>query len=114
MGLSGQKYWSGLPSPLPGDLPYQGIEPPFIMPPALAGRIFTTSTTREAQATETSKKPQGWEMETEGNSNPLQYSCLENSMDRGARQATVHGVARVGHDLVTEQPTNRGQPVIAS
>ena len=29
----------------------------------------------------------------EGNSNPLQYSCLENSMDRGAWQATVHGVA---------------------
>ena len=29
----------------------------------------------------------------EGNSNPLKYSCLENSMDRGAWQATVHGVA---------------------
>ena len=27
----------------------------------------------------------------EGNGNPLQYSCLENSMDRGALQATVHG-----------------------
>ena len=25
--------------------------------------------------------------------NPLQYSCLENSMDRGASQAAVHGVA---------------------
>ena len=34
----------------------------------------------------------------EGNGNPLQYSCLENSMDRGPRQATVHGVTRVGHD----------------
>ena len=30
--------------------------------------------------------------------NPLQYSCLENSMDRGAWWATVHGVIRVGHD----------------
>ena len=29
----------------------------------------------------------------EGNSNPLQYSCLQNPMDRGAWQATVHGVA---------------------
>ena len=29
----------------------------------------------------------------EGHGNPLQYSCLENSMDRGAWQATVHGVA---------------------
>ena len=30
----------------------------------------------------------------EGNGNPLQYSCLENSMDRGSWQATVHGVAK--------------------
>ena len=28
----------------------------------------------------------------EGSGNPLQYSCLENSMDRGVWQATVHGV----------------------
>ena len=35
----------------------------------------------------------------EGNGNPLQYSCLENPMDREAWPATVHGVARVGHDL---------------
>ena len=32
----------------------------------------------------------------EGNGDPLQYSCLENPMDRGAWQATVHGIARVG------------------
>ena len=30
----------------------------------------------------------------EGNGNPLQYSCLENSMDRGAWWATVHAVAK--------------------
>ena len=30
----------------------------------------------------------------EGNGYPLQYSCLENSMDRGAWWATVHGVAK--------------------
>ena len=30
----------------------------------------------------------------EGNGNPLQYSCLENPMDRGARWPTVHGVAK--------------------
>ena len=30
----------------------------------------------------------------EGNGNPLQDSCLGNSMDRGAQQATVHGVAK--------------------
>ena len=30
----------------------------------------------------------------EGDGNPLQYSCLENPMDRGAWKATVHGVAK--------------------
>ena len=30
----------------------------------------------------------------EGNGNPLQYSCLGNSMDRGAWWATVHGIAK--------------------
>ena len=30
----------------------------------------------------------------EGNGNPLQYSCLENSMDRGAWQTTVHGLTK--------------------
>ena len=30
----------------------------------------------------------------EGNGNPLQYSCLENPVDRGAWQATVHGVVK--------------------
>ena len=38
----------------------------------------------------------------EGNGNPNQYSCLGNSMDRGAWRTTVHGVARVGHNLVTK------------
>ena len=39
----------------------------------------------------------------EGDGNLLQYSCLENPKDRGAWGATVHGVARVGHDSVTKQ-----------
>ena len=33
-----------------------------------------------------------------GHGNPLQYSCLENPMDRGAWRATVHRVERVRHD----------------
>ena len=31
----------------------------------------------------------------EGNGNPLQYSCLENPMDRADWKATVHGVAKI-------------------
>ena len=38
---------------------------------------------------------------THGNGNPLQYSCLENPMDRGAWWATVHGSQRVGHNWAT-------------
>ena len=34
----------------------------------------------------------------EGNGNPLQYSCLENPVDGGARWAAVLGSRKVGHD----------------
>ena len=36
----------------------------------------------------------------DGHGNSLQYSCLENPMNRGDWRATVHGVARVRHNLV--------------
>jgi hypothetical protein len=39
----------------------------------------------------------------EGNGNPLQYSCLGNPIDRGAWQATVHGVTKEGQDIATKQ-----------
>ena len=56
-----------------------------------------------------------------GNGNPLQYSCLENSMDRGAGKATAHGLAkgwRYAHTQVriqwrsltgTARPGDQGQ-----
>ena len=37
------------------------------------------------------------------NGNPLQYSCVGNPRDRGAWQATVHGVTRVGRNLPIKQ-----------
>ena len=40
----------------------------------------------------------------EENGNLLQYSYMRNSMDRGAWQTAVHGVARVGHNIVTKPP----------
>ena len=44
-GIYWEEYWSGLPCPSPGDLPDSGIEPISLMSPALAGGLFTTSTT---------------------------------------------------------------------
>ena len=47
----------------------------------------------------------GWGRSSgKGNGKPLQYSHLENPIDRGTWQATVHGIARVRHDLVTKPP----------
>ena len=40
----------------------------------------------------------------EGNGNPLHYSCLGNPMDRRIWWATVHGVTRIGLDLMTKSP----------
>ena len=42
----------------------------------------------------------------EGNNNPLQYSCLENPVDRGAWWAAVHGVVKesdIGYNLAAKQ-----------
>ena len=50
---------------------------------------------------ETQVQSLGWEDSPgEGNGYPLQYSCWENPMDRGACWAIIHRVARVGHGWV--------------
>ena len=41
MGLPRQEYWSGLPFPPPGDLPYPGIEPHLLKVSCIAGGFFT-------------------------------------------------------------------------
>ena len=43
----------------------------------------------------------------EGNGNPLQYSCLEKPVDRGAWQSAVHGVAKSQTQLSTARLANR-------
>ena len=48
MEFSRQEDWSGLPIPTPGDLLEPGIELMFLVSPALAGGLVTTSTTWEA------------------------------------------------------------------
>ena len=48
MEFLGQEYWSGLPLPLPGDLPKAGIEHTSLGSPAFTREFFTTSTTWKA------------------------------------------------------------------
>ena len=74
VGFSRQGCWSGLPFPSPGDLPDPGMEPGS---PALQADVLPS---------EPPGKP--------GTGNPLQYPRLENSMDREAWWATVHGITK--------------------
>ena len=46
--------------------------------------------------------PESGRSPVEGNGYPLQYSCLESPMNRGAWRAIVPGVTRVGRNLVTK------------
>ena len=62
------------------------------------GKEFTCSARDLGSIPESGRSPGG------GNGNPLQYSCLVNSMGRGSWWATVHRVARIGHDLRTKPP----------
>ena len=80
--------------------PTQGSKP---MSPALAGGFFTTEPSGNHKHVYKYENIHTHIL-GEGNGNPLQYSRLENPMDRGAWQVTVHGIARVGHDLVTKPP----------
>ena len=55
-----------------------------------------------ASAGDTGSIPGSERSPGEGNGNPLQYSYLGSPTDRGAWWATVHGITRVGHKLVTK------------
>ena len=90
MGFSKQEYWSGLPCPPPGDLPNPGIEyrSPTLWADSLLSELpaITINTCN--------KTGQQYPLEKGKAGYPLQYSCLENPMDKGAWWATVHGVAK--------------------
>ena len=104
-----QGYWSGLPFPSPGDLPNPGIKP---RSPALQaddlltellGKLAVLSKESACNAGDTEDlgliPGSGRTMHLlscpgGGHGNPLQYSCLENTMDRGNLWSTVHPVAK--------------------
>ena len=89
-----------------------GVRPPSGTPTS-SNRVEETSTPERSfsrssvdkesacNAGDPGSRPGSGRSPGEGNGNPLQYSCLENLMDRGAWQAPVNGVARVKHDLAT-------------
>ena len=105
-GLSRQEHWSGLPCPPPGDLPNLGTECASLAAPALVVRFFTTEQLRMGSPGSSDSKETAYNVGGpgsipglerplgEGKCNPLQYSCLGNSMDRRAWQPTVHGAAK--------------------
>ena len=124
MGLSQQEYWSGLPFPTPGDLPDPGSKPHLLCllhcrcefftaePPGKPGivvQMFCWNLLRvhckrwlggkefachARDAGDAGSSPGSGRSPGVGNGNPLQYSCLENSMDRGTWCAVVHVVAQ--------------------
>ena len=60
----------------------------------LDGSVVKNTSANEGGAGDTGSVPGLGRSPEEGNGNPLQYSCLENSMGRGPCWATVHGVAK--------------------
>ena len=129
MGFSRQEYWSGVPLPSPfylqvltkhqhhpgtcqkckssGPTPPPldqklgrwGPEIPVFISPLEDSLIAQSEENLPASAGDQVSIPGSGRYPGEGNGNPLQYSCLENSMDRGAWWATVHGVAKSGTQL---------------
>ena len=123
--------------PSPVDLPHPGIELgcPALQVDSLPTELWWRGKKRASLIAQSVKSPPamqdmcvwflGWEdplekdMTThssipglgrspgEGHDNLLQYSCLESPLDWEAWQATVHGVARVWHDLATKLPSEK-------
>ena len=105
MEFSRQEYWSRLPFPSPGNLPHPGIEPrsPELQadsllsePPGEPCETIYKQQVKDLPANVGNQVsiPESGRSPGEGNGNPLQYSCLENSMDRGTGWATIFGVAK--------------------
>ena len=95
MVFSRREYWSGQPSPSPGDLPNPGIKPR-----SPAEQADSLPAEPQGKPKSQSSSPNKYNIlrslhkvlsPSRGNGN---YSCLENPMDGGAWQATVHGVAK--------------------
>ena len=110
MGFSRREYWSGLPYPPPEDLPKRGII--FIIflliwnwwlgPKAESKEVWKTSHFRETcwlscqcrRRKRCGSNPWVRKIPGEGNGNLLQYSCWENSVERGDWWIAIHRVTK--------------------
>ena len=90
--LSGDPHGPAPPSALVLSLVAQPVK-------NLPARQKTTCSTRDLGSILGSGRPPG-----EGNGNSVQYSCLGNPTDRGAKQVTIWGHKRVRQHLATKQP----------
>ena len=73
----------------------------------LSSRLPSVVKNQLANAGDAGSVPGSGRSPGEGNGNPLQYSCLDNPLDRGAWQAIVHGVTK---EPDTTQPLNNKTP----
>ena len=96
-GFSRQEYWSGVP--LTGSYYIFTLYSYICFPHSSVSKESACNAGDQDSVPGSGKSP------GEGNGNPLRYSCLENPMDRGDWQATVHSIARVRHNLATKPPT---------
>ena len=102
MGFPRQEYWRGLPFPSPRDLPDAGIEP---KSPALVDFPGGSDGKESAcNVRDSASIPGSGRSLGEGNGHPLQYSCLANSMDRGAWWVATHSSILVWRIPWTEEP----------
>ena len=67
-----------------------------LLPCNIMGPVVKNTPANTGDARDTSSIPGSGRSPGVGNGNLLQYSCLENPMERGAWQATVHGFAKSG------------------
>ena len=94
MEFSRQEYWSGVPLPSPINMAVFLKLIYSIPTSSQVTLVIKNLPANVGDIRDVGLIPGSGKSPGEGNGNPLQYSCLENPMDRGAWRATVHSIIR--------------------